>query len=548
MCRGVGSSKLVAISFRVLRAIEFGGVMGQAAVLSDVPVAVGDKKAILSFHGISKLFDSVKANDDISFEVSSGGIHALVGENGAGKSTLTKILYGHYSQDAGTIRLNGVELKFAGPAQARRFGIGMVQQQLALVPGLSVFENIVLGDPALPFWFARKAQEKRVDQKARALGFNFDMSAPVESLPPAQRQKLEIFKLLWREAKVLILDEPTSQLTPLEAEDVLNLIQKVANDGRIVIFITHHISEILRYANRITVLRRGRCVESIDTACLTGEQLAGMMVEAEESKQFIGKQQTVNSLLNKNGEVSGAPLVDLQSVSTKKTGGSRAIANVSLQIQAGEVIGVAGISCGGQNELGRLVAGLLKPATGTLSFAPQELGRTAKELVCYIPNEQNAACAHGLSIAVNCFVKTVNLSSSHCLGFVRAGLMEKQARNLIETFQISPPVPSVAAGALSGGNLQRMIIARELHSKAPVIVADNPCAGLDVAMARRVGEELRKAADKDRRAVLLISPDLDELMNVCDRILIMFNGEIVGEQVRGAFDYQSLAMMMGGKT
>jgi simple sugar transport system ATP-binding protein len=522
--------------------------MRQAAVLTDVGVAVGANKAILSFHGISKSFDSVKANDDISFEVLSGGIHALVGENGAGKSTLTKILYGYYNQDAGAIRLNGIELKFAGPAQARRLGIGMVQQQLALVPGLTVFENIVLGDPALPFCFARKAQEKKVEQKAGALGFNFDMSAPVESLPPAQRQKLEIFKLLWREAKVLILDEPTSQLTPLEAEDVLNLIQKVANEGRIVIFITHHIPEILRYARRITVLRRGRCVASVDTASLTGGQIADMMVEAQEPKQFVGRQQAGDALSKKDRQVSDAPLVELQSISTKKTGDSRAIANVSLQIQAGEVVGVAGISCGGQNELGRLVAGLLKPASGTLSFAPQELGRTARELVCYIPNEQNVACAHGLSIAVNCFVKSINLPSSHCLGFVRAGLVERQARNLIEKFQISPPVPSVAAGALSGGNLQRMIIARELHSKAPVIVADNPCAGLDVAMARLVCEELRGAADKDKRAVLLISPDLDELMNVCDRILIMFNGEIVGEQISGAFDYQSLALMMGGKT
>lgn len=531
--------------------------MAQSTLLSSPVDAIESIEAglVLSFNNICKSFAGLKANDDICFDVKSGGIHALVGENGAGKSTLTKILNGYYCADSGSISLNGQQLRLTSPADARRLRIGMVHQQLALVPSLTVFENVVLGDPALPFCFRSKRLQQRVADKAKAFGFNFTLTAPVESLGIAERQKLEIFKLLWRDCKILILDEPTSQLTPLEADEILTLVDSLtrsANDsGRIVILITHHITEVKRFAERITVLRQGQCVATKDAAALTSTEIAHMMVLPKTADALIDAVQSKT-----DASSSGPPLIELQNVSTKKAGSNRAICNVSMHVRAGEIVGVAGISSSGQNELGQLIAGLLPKCGGKLSYAPlaemrgnartREAKPTAAAVVSYIPCEQSMACALGLTVSANSFLKTIDAARSHCFGIVKRGAIDKQAKALIADFQISPSLPGVAANELSGGNLQRLIIARELRSDRAVLVADNPCAGLDAAMAARVACELKKTAQSGR-AVILISPDLGELISTCDRILIMFNGQIVGEQTAGAFDYQALAVMMCGK-
>ncbi len=509
----------------------------EASLLHDKVGAAGSSRTVLSFQSVSKRFGAVLANDSISFDVDSGGIHAIVGENGAGKSTLTKILNGYYRADAGSILLDGREIVLDAPADARRLGIGMVHQQLALVPSLSGFENVVLGDPNLPFAFRKRDVEKRVTSKARALGFEIDLSCPVSQLGIAERQKLEIFKLLWRDARILILDEPTSQLTPFEAHDVLTIAKGLADAGRIVILITHHIGEVMRFAERITVLHKGQCISTVDGAAASSDDLARQMVDSHDS---------LPATAVASHRERGASLIGLRAVSTKVTEGNRALDSIDLDVCAGEIVGVAGISGSGQAELGRLIAGLLEPASGRLEWSGQNAGISQGESMCYIPSEQRQACAPALSVSANCFLKSVNSAWSHTMGFLKGSLIDTQARKIIDAFDIRPSQSQVPASALSGGNLQRLIIGRELSTQAKVVVADNPCAGLDAAMAARVRQEFRRAAD-DGRGILLISPDLEELITTCDRILVMFNGRLNGEKSAGDFDYQALALRMGGK-
>lgn len=538
------------------------------------------ESSVLSFRSISKRFGTIQANDDISFDIESGGIHAVVGENGAGKSTLTKILYGYYGPDSGSIHLNERKIVLNSPSHARRLGIGMVHQQLALVPSLTGFENVVLGDPSLPFLLNKGSLEKRIREKAHAYGFTFDLLSPVSELSVAERQKLEIFKLLWRDAHVLILDEPTSQLTPFEAEEVLTIVEGLAAAGRIVIFITHHIPEVMRFAGRITVLRKGKCITTVDVDSINSDELARLMVNSNELMDV------------KTGTAaakSSSPLLSLRSISVGDNAKGHALREIELDIHAGEIIGIAGISGSGQTELGQVIAGLLKPTGGEIVWSssrrtqpnlskvtekatesvgtekskatkggqetgkPKALKWTHETMttewtnkICYIPSDQKQAYAPALSVAANGFLKRVNRSSSHRLGFLKGSLIDDHAKQLIESFQICPPIPDVPAASLSGGNLQRLIIGRELSTEAQVVVADNPCAGLDAAMAARVRQELRRAADTGR-GIVLISPNLEELLTTCDRIIVMFNGRINGEQKSGQFDYHGLALMMGGK-
>ncbi len=504
--------------------------------LSDrASTTVEKQKRVLSFNSVCKQFGPVIANDNVSFEIESGSIHAIVGENGAGKSTLSKILSGYYRPDKGAIYLNGTEVVLNSPTQARQLGIGMVHQQLALVPSLTGFENVLLGDPGLPFAFHKKEIEKKVMLRARELGFDFDLSSPVSNLGIAERQKLEIFKLLWRDTQILILDEPTSQLTPFEAEEVLTIAENLAAAGRIVILITHHINEVMKFAKRVTVLRKGKCIKTVDTAKFNSDDLAKLMVD---SNAFIPTAVPQG--------LSGASLFRLENVCTKATAKHKALSNINLEVCAGEVVGVAGISGSGQAELGMLIAGLLELSSGIIFGAANERSRSLKDLACYVPGEQKLAYAPGLSVAANSFIRSVNRPGAHTLGFVKSSLMRQQAQQIIESFVITPSLCDVAANALSGGNLQRLIIGRELSTSAKIVVADNPCAGLDAAMSMRIRHELRQAASAGR-GVVLISPDLEELIATCDRIVVMFNGSINGVQQADQFNYQSLAMFMGGK-
>lgn len=487
---------------------------------------------------MSKRFGATIANDSISFDVVDGGIHAIIGENGAGKSTLSKILYGYYKPDSGSICLDGSPLELHAPSDARKLGIGMVHQQLALIPSLSGFENVVLGDPKLTFAFSKTKLENLVQSKADELGFKIDLTCPVSHLGIADRQKLEIFKLIWRDARVLILDEPTSQLTPFEAEEVLSIARELAESGRIVILITHHINEVINFAKHVTVLRQGRCISTIEASTVTCEELAKLMIDLDCSLR-----------IKEGAQSAGLNLLSLKNVNTKGSEGSHPLHNISFDVRAGEIVGVAGISGSGQSELGRLLAGLLQPSSGQVINQGKPIGRTIGLPVCYIPSEQKQAYAPGLSVAANCFLKSLDSSTLHKRrpwGFINRALMERHATEIIELFDITPTLSDIPAGVLSGGNLQRLIIGRELSTEANVIVADNPCAGLDAAMAMRVRYELRKAALAGR-GVVLISPDLEELITTCDRIVAMFNGRISGEQKAEQFDYQSLVASMGGK-
>ncbi|MBY0360244.1 MAG: ATP-binding cassette domain-containing protein [Candidatus Obscuribacterales bacterium] len=507
-------------------------MLGNTALLADtekqsIPLALE-----LEFAGVSKSFASVLACDSIDLKIKGGGIHALVGENGAGKSTLTKMLAGFYQPTSGSLYLSGKEVVFNSAADARKHGIGMVHQQLALVPSFTGYENVLLGDERLSFALNKKVLEKKVAAKASELGFNLNLALPVSAMSIADRQKLEIFKLLWRDAKVLILDEPTSQLAPLEAEEILRLASDLAATGRIVILITHHLNEVISFARSISVLRKGQLVANVVADELSREELAGRMLEFDQTLPV--KSQYVQS------DISLLKLVD---INTEATPGRRSLKEINLELKAGEVVGVAGVTGAGQIELAEIVAGLLKPESGKFYFENEDLKTLKKVSVGYVPSEQKQACAFELSLASNCFLKAVDGSGS--FGFLNQSLLKKQAREIISYFKVTPALPEVSGQALSGGNLQRLIIGRELKSEAKIIVADNPSAGLDAFTSKRVRQEFAAFA-KEGKTVLFISPDVDELITVCDRILVMFKGKIVGEQRAGEYDSQALALLMGG--
>lgn len=507
---------------------------GSTSLLGEAQTKGSKKTAHLSFVSITKRFGQVLANDSVSFDIKGGGIHAIIGENGAGKSTLTNILAGYYQPDVGSIHLDDKHIVCTSAAQARRLGIGMVHQQLALVPSFTGFENVLLGDSRVPFVLNKTALERKVALRARELGFNFDLSHPVSTMGIAERQKLEIFKLLWRDARVLILDEPTSQLAPLEADEILRLADDLAASGRIVVLITHHINEVIRFAKHITVLRKGKVVADVDAKKLSADELASLMVEFDES--LPAKTEYLET---------EDKLLQLENISTDASLKNRALKNINLTINKGEVIGVAGITGAGQAELAQVLAGLLKPINGTILWKGQAVKAIAGDSVSYVPGEQNQACAAGLSLSANCFLKDVNSASAQWFGFIKKPLMNKHAQNIIESFKVSPPLVEVPCTALSGGNLQRLIIGRELATASSIIVVDNPSAGLDAGTSIKVRQELCKAADSGR-SVIFISPDVDELITVCDRIIVMFNGCIIGEQTAGNFNSQSLGLLMGG--
>ncbi len=489
----------------------------------------------VKFSSISKRFGSVRANDGITLSIESGGIHAIVGENGAGKSTLMKLLSGCYQPDAGEIYLNGRRLKLRSPADARGLGIGMVHQRFTLVPALSVLENILLGDRRLPFALDRRKLCREVDVKARELGFQFNLDEPAGRLSMADKQKLEIFKLLWRGARIIILDEPTSQLSPFEAEEVLSVAGGLAAGGKIVIFISHHIQEVLQHSYKVTVLSRGRVVASKPVIDVSADEMARLMVSVEEPAASLG-----------SGGLDAAtePILELKGVSVSARDGKRGLTDLSLSVKAGEMLGIAGLAGSGQDMLASFLAGLVEPAAGEVLIGTSPRGPAAlKDLAAaYIPADQTYGSIASMSVAENFSVRKIVASNAL---FLRTGLLRKQAAGMIQEFNLKPASPDAPAQSLSGGNLQRLIVGRELLREAPVLVADNPCAGLDIAMTRRVRHLLRRAA-LNGKAVVLISPDIDELMSTCDRIAVMCNGKITGCLPAAELDSQSLGLLMGG--
>ncbi|GAB4275563.1 MAG: ABC transporter ATP-binding protein [Candidatus Promineifilaceae bacterium] len=495
----------------------------------------------LTLRGIVKRFPGVLANDHIDFEVNSGEIHALLGENGAGKSTLMKIIYGLYRPDEGEILVNGKPVHIYSPADAIQLGIGMIHQHFMLVESLTVVENVALGLPSgrgLLTDLDRMAE--RIEELAALYSLKVDPKAYIWQLSVGQQQRVEIIKALYRGAALLILDEPTAVLTPQEVRELFVILRKMAADGHALIFISHKLHEVLEITDRVTVLRDGRYIGTIPTSETTKEKLAQMMVGRPVSMQI--KREPVQI-----GDVS----LRLEAVSAMSDRETMALKNISLQVRAGEIVGLAGISGNGQLELAEVVAGL-RPLTGGKIFLKNEeiTGRSPSQIMeaglSYIPEERmRDGMIREFTVSENIILREHNKYPFSRSGFLRFDTIRENTQKLVDDFNVKTPTLETPVKNLSGGNIQKIILARELAREPAVLIAAQPTRGLDIGATEYVHFRLMEQRLKGT-ATLLISEDLDEILKLSDRIVVIFDGEIMGQVLREDATAEKLGLMMAG--
>jgi general nucleoside transport system ATP-binding protein len=496
---------------------------------------------LLEAYGIIKRFGSLLANDIAFFDVRPGEVIALLGENGAGKSTLAKILYGFYAADAGEIRVRGARKEISSPRDARALGIGMVFQNFTLIPALSVFENIALFQNDLPAVIRRGDLLARIRSYSERFQIAADPRQPVRELAVGEQQKVEILKQILAGARVLILDEPTKVLAPQECDGLFRTIAELRAEGFGIVLITHKLREVLGCADRIAVMRQGRVVDIVDRARASQESLLGLM--------FEGIPPAPPRPTSLPTERAGAAVLTLEDVSTSADAGSTALRDLSINIRAGEIVGIAGVSGNGQRELGELILGLRQPRTGTKLLWGEEASRwsTAKvreKGVASVPDDPLAlACVPGLTVRENLALGTGRRYRS---GFaVDWNELDGDMARSFAKLGFPRPAFEARAATLSGGNLQRVVLARELAHDPKLIVALYPTRGLDVRSATTV-RALLAGARNDGTAVVLMSEDLDELFAMSDRLLVLYRGAIAGEFGPADFRPERVGPLMVG--
>ncbi len=495
----------------------------------------------IELRGIVKRFPGVIANDGINLKIRHGEIHCLLGENGAGKTTLMRILYGLYQPDEGEILLNGVPTRIHSPRDALAHRIGMVHQHFRLVPTLSVEENVILGldEGTGPFLNLRKVRAK-IQKIANTYGLSVDSRAQVWQLSVGQQQRVEIIKALYRDADILIMDEPTSVLTPQEVDQLFSTLRTLVNDGLTIIFITHKLDEVMEVSDRVTVLRKGKVVETRPTADTDKETLARLMVGRE-----------VVFRLEKNPLHRGKKILEVKDLHALNDRGLPALRGVTFELYEGEILGVAGVSGNGQKELAEVLTGLRRATRGKILMTGRNLtNRSAREItdigVAHVPTERKTmGTVPNMSIKENLILKTYRKPP-----FVRGVLVDyhrakENAKRLMKEYQIAAPSEETAVKLLSGGNIQRVVLARELSGNPRLIIAAHPTYGLDVGATEQVRQILLKQRDRGA-GVLLISEDLEEVMTLSDRIMVMFNGEVMGIVDAEAAKIEEIGMMMAG--
>jgi simple sugar transport system ATP-binding protein len=492
--------------------------------------------------GITNTFPGVLANDAVDFELRAGEIHALLGENGSGKTTLARTLAGLHSPDAGSIRVRGKEVKFSSPRQAFAEGIFLIQQNFSLVDRLTVAENVILGrsDARLGRRHQR-ALSAEITELGRVYGLEVSPSAGVWQLSMGERQRVEIIKALYRRARILILDEPTTVLTPQECERLFAGLRRLAAEGTSIVFISHKLPEVLAVSQRVTILRRGKSVATADLSLgVTAEQLAQMM---------FGRDITL-SRRTEAGLAQQVPVaLTVEELTCHDPGGHARVQAASLAVRQGEILGVTGVAGNGQRELAEAITGLRR-RTGTVAVAGRALrnGDPAAAMragLAYVPEDRfGAGLVPDLPISENLVLKSAWGKPYSRFGVLNPKAMRAQADRLIAEFGIAG-TPRTAVGQLSGGNAQRVLLARELTSKPKVIVAATPTRGLDIAATESVRRLLIEAT-RTGMAVLLISEDLDEVLQLCDRIAVMYRGRVVDVVARQEADAESLGLMMTG--
>jgi general nucleoside transport system ATP-binding protein len=497
---------------------------------------------LLELTGITKQFPGVLANDRIDLDLKHGEVHALLGENGAGKSTLMNILYGLYHPDGGEIRLDGKPIRIASPRDAIDRGIGMVHQHFMLIPVMTVAENIVLAtEPRKGMLLDLDAARERVRELSRRYGLAVNPDARIEAITVAQQQRVEILKALYRGARILILDEPTAVLTPQEALELFEIVRSLTEQGESVIFISHKLNEVLEIADRISVLRRGVLVETVPREGATEESLARAMVGRE-----------VLLRVEKTPREPGEQLLVVDDLHVFDDRGLEAVRGVDLEVRAGEIVGVAGVDGNGQTELIDAVAGLRKPASGRVTLVGKDVTRASTdhrlhEGLGHIPEDrQRRGLVLDFTLAENMALHDFDDRPYSRFGWLYPRRMVAAARRLIQEFDVRGGGAATPASSLSGGNQQKVILAREVSRAPQVLIAAQPTRGLDVGAIEFIHRRLVEQRDAGR-GILLVSFELDEILSLSDRVLVLYEGQVVGEYPPDVSEEELGIAMTGGR-
>jgi simple sugar transport system ATP-binding protein len=502
---------------------------------------MSENQIVLEARGITKKFPGVLANDNINFDLRKGEIHALLGENGAGKSTLMNILYGLYKPDSGEILVNGKAAEIHSPNDSIALGIGMVHQHFMLIPVFTVAENVMLGDETTKYAaLDRKTVGAKINSLSQQYGLDVDPNAVVGTLPVGVQQRVEIVKTLYRDAEIVILDEPTAVLTPQEAEDLFRIMHDLTARGVSIIFITHKLKEVMAVADRITVMRAGRVINTVNPSETDEAQLANMMV---------GRQ--VILTVQKKDHQATDEVLKVDGLSVQGQRGLESVHNVSFSVRGGEILGIAGVQGNGQTELSEAVTGLRAPLGGRVIFNGRDMTASRpREMTAsglgHIPEDRQR---HGLvltySIADNMALCDYYLPPFAKRGIIQPKALDENANRLIKAFDVRTPSSFTRAGKLSGGNQQKVIVARELSRDVKLVIANQPTRGLDVGSIEYIHGEIVKMRDRGV-AVLLISAELDEIMALSDRIAVMYRGQIVAVVDTKQTTREQLGLWMAG--
>lgn len=504
---------------------------------SPLPLPKGNYSIALD--GISKTFpNGVKANDNITFGVLRGEVHALLGENGAGKTTLMKILSGCLTPDSGEIYVDGIKVEISDPIKALKHGIGMVHQHFTLIPIFTVVENIAL-TLSLSSRLDLKSVEKKILEISKSINLDIDPTAKIEQLPVGLRQRVEILRLLCQDVNVLILDEPTSVLTPLEVEELFKIIRGLKAKGKSIVIITHKVKEALAISDRVSILRAGRLIKTLSTNETNESELASLIVEG-----------FVPSLMVNRGGI-GEPILEVEGLSVKGDRGEEAVKDMDFVLHAREILGIAGVAGNGQKELVEAITGLRQIKAGNLSLLGRSLTNKPPKFmiekgIFYIPEDRmKRGVILNMTVSENLALKGIEALPYSKRTIINHKAMDNNAEGLINKFGIKVSDSSDMVSSLSGGNIQKLVVARELTQSSNVLVAEQPTAGLDVKASEAVHEKLLQLRESGA-GIILISSDLDEIIKLSDRILVIYSGRFVGEFNYRDLDIQKLGKLMLG--
>ncbi|MGM0445727.1 MAG: ABC transporter ATP-binding protein [Bacillota bacterium] len=495
----------------------------------------------IEMKGITKKFPGVLANDNVDFELKKGEIHALLGENGAGKTTLMNCLYGFLEADEGDIFIDGKKVDITNPNVAIKHGVGMVHQHFMLVPPFTVTENIVLGmEPTKNGMIDYNIANKKVEEISKQYGLNVDPKAKVQDISVGMQQRVEILKTLYRGADILILDEPTAVLTPQEVEELVNIMESLTDEGKSIIFITHKLKEVKAIADRVTVIRSGKVIDTIDTDSATTNELANMMVGREVILE-----------VEKEKANPGDIVLEVEDLYAKNNRDLMALNGTTFSVKEGEILGIAGVDGNGQTELSEVLTGLRKKEKGTIRFKGREIKspqtkRLFEEGISHIPEDRQR---RGLIMDFKLYENLI-LGRHHKKPYVKGWSLDnkkikEEARRLIKEFDVRTPSENVEAKSLSGGNQQKLIVAREFDRQPDLLVAAQPTRGIDVGAIEYIHNKLVEQRDNGK-AILLISLELDEILALSDRIAVIYEGKIVDILDREEATEEKLGLMMAG--